>query len=83
MGMPDAVAEFKRRYDFGSGFGHAFKVRDLAPRILDEARRLGLHATFRGFAGYVSLHNNQHISLSYVIRVTFFIFLDSVKAVEN
>ena len=37
------VVEFGEKYDFGRGCGHAFKVRDLALRIFDELKRLGLH----------------------------------------
>jgi len=37
------VVEFGEKYDFGRGYGHVFKVRDLALRIFDELRRLGLH----------------------------------------
>ncbi len=41
--MTDIVIDFGRKYNFGRGQGHAFKVRDLALKIFDEARRLGLH----------------------------------------
>jgi len=37
------VVEFGERYGFGRGCGHVFKVRDLALRIFDELKRLGLH----------------------------------------
>jgi len=37
------VIVFGRRYDFGRGEGHALKVRDLALKMFDDARRLGLH----------------------------------------
>ena len=41
--MISTVIDFGRKYNFGRGRGHAFKVRDLALKIFDEAGRLGLH----------------------------------------
>ena len=32
-----------KKYNFGRSRGHAFKVKDLALKIFDETRRLGLH----------------------------------------
>ena len=42
-GMLEAVMEFGRKYNFGRGLKHPFKVRDLALKIFDGTRRLGLH----------------------------------------
>ena len=41
--MLDVAMEFGRKYNFGRGWGHASKVRDLALKIFDETKRLGLH----------------------------------------
>ena len=39
----DAVMEFGKRYDFGRGLGHALKVRDLALKLFEATKKLGLH----------------------------------------
>ena len=43
LGMLEAVMEFGRKYNFGRGLKHPLKVRDLALKIFDGTRRLGLH----------------------------------------
>ncbi len=43
MNALSAIVELGEKYGFGRGREHAFKVRDLALRIFDETRRLGLH----------------------------------------
>ncbi len=47
--MPDTeriletIIKFGEQYGFGRGHGHAYKVRDLALKIFDQTKKLGLH----------------------------------------
>lgn len=48
MNILDIVIKLGEKYYFGRGKDHAFKVRDLALKIFDETRRLGLHSMRSG-----------------------------------
>ena len=43
MDISDIVIDFGKKYNFGRGSSHAFKVRDLALKIFDGTKQLGLH----------------------------------------
>ncbi|RLE59749.1 MAG: hypothetical protein DRN53_06790 [Thermoprotei archaeon] len=43
MDILDIVIDFGKKYNFGRGSSHAFKVRDHALKIFDGTKQLGLH----------------------------------------